>query len=66
MSGCAGWDDRGGRPPGVSAISCWEAAMLHKRNRIALRALFQEWLPAALEGSDKAFSNYQDLRLISG
>lgn len=36
---------------GVSAVSCWEVAYLHKRNRIELPVTFSEWIAASLEGS---------------
>lgn len=36
---------------GVSAVSCWEAAYLHKRGRIKLAMPAQEWFDAALQGS---------------
>ncbi len=36
---------------GVSAVSCWEAAYLHKRGRIQLAMPLMEWLDAALHGS---------------
>ncbi|MCX7086652.1 MAG: type II toxin-antitoxin system VapC family toxin [Methylococcales bacterium] len=36
----------------VSAVSCWEIAYLHKRNRIELSVPLNEWLKASLEGSD--------------
>ena len=38
----------------VSAMSCWEAAYLVKRGRLILPMPIDEWLPAALEGSDIA------------
>lgn len=38
----------------VSAMSCWEAAYLVKRGRLILPMPIDEWLPAALEGSDMA------------
>ena len=36
---------------GVSAVSCWEVAYLHKRNRIELPVTLSEWIAASLEGS---------------
>ena len=36
---------------GASAVSCWEVAYLHKRNRIELPVTFSEWIAASLEGS---------------
>ena len=35
----------------VSAISCWEAILLHQRKRIELPVPFDEWLVEALSGS---------------
>lgn len=35
----------------VLAVSCWEVAYLHKRNRIKLPVTFSEWIAASLEGS---------------
>lgn len=36
---------------GVSAVSCWEVAYLHKRNRLELPVSISDWINAALEGS---------------
>lgn len=36
----------------VSAVSCWEAAYLVKRGRLILPMAIEQWLPAALEGSN--------------
>ena len=36
---------------GVSAVSCWEAAYLHKRGRIEFAMSAREWIEAALQGS---------------
>ena len=36
---------------GVSSVSCWEVAYLHKRNRLELPVNISEWINAALEGS---------------
>lgn len=35
----------------VSAISCWEVALLHRRGRLELTLPAQEWFEAALQGS---------------
>ena len=37
---------------GVSAVSCWEVAYLHKRNRIELPVPLAKWIAASLEGSN--------------
>ena len=35
---------------GVSAVSCWEVAYLHKRNRIELPVTFSEWIVGSVRG----------------
>lgn len=42
---------------GVSVISCWEVAMLVKKNRIAFAISIEEWIKLALE--------YDKIRLLS-
>ncbi len=40
---------RSGHPPGLSAISLWEAQMLYKRGRLELDPPFSEWLRLAAD-----------------
>ena len=41
-------DAQAGSGIGVSAISCWEVAMLHARRRIVLPCTLDDWLDQAL------------------
>jgi PIN domain nuclease of toxin-antitoxin system len=36
----------------VSAITCWEVAWLHRRERIALKLPLNAWMDHALQGSE--------------
>jgi PIN domain nuclease of toxin-antitoxin system len=38
----------------VSAITCWEVAWLHRRDRIALKLPLNAWMDHALQGSEVA------------